>query len=234
MAEASGFRWFPTQIAIRCAPPRTAPANWWPTRSTAALKKSSSASAARRRTTAARASRRRSACAFSTSTAQPITEPLGGGRSTEIYAIDMSRVNPGLRTRHDQRRLRRDQSADRATRVHRPSTDRRRARRRRWCSKLDRNLGHLSALIKRDLNTRRRPIVPAPVQAAASGAGLMAFTNAVVKRGVELVVAATQARRAHEGRDARASQARAASTSRPHSERRLPALQQPRVGTTCP
>jgi glycerate kinase len=57
--------------------------------------------------------------------------------------------------------------------------------------KLDSNLGHLSALLKRDLNA---DVADRPGAGAGGGmgAGLMAFTNATLKRGVELVVAATK------------------------------------------
>jgi glycerate kinase len=56
---------------------------------------------------------------------------------------------------------------------------------------LDRNLGHLAALIKRDLQADVADRSGAGA-GGGMGAGLMAFTNAELKRGVELVVAATK------------------------------------------
>jgi glycerate kinase len=56
---------------------------------------------------------------------------------------------------------------------------------------LDRNLGHLAALIKRDLHTDIAERSGAGA-GGGMGAGLLAFTNATMKRGVELVVEATK------------------------------------------
>jgi glycerate kinase len=56
---------------------------------------------------------------------------------------------------------------------------------------LDKNLAHFAAIIKRDVgaDVAERPGAGA---GGGLGAGLMAFTNASLKRGVELVVAATR------------------------------------------
>jgi glycerate 2-kinase len=56
---------------------------------------------------------------------------------------------------------------------------------------LDKNLAHFAALIKRTLNID----IDSPPGAGAAGgmgAGLLAFTNATMKRGIELVVEATK------------------------------------------
>lgn len=55
---------------------------------------------------------------------------------------------------------------------------------------LDRNLGHYADLLARDLGRDVRE-VPGAGAAGGLGAGMMAFLNATLKRGVEIVVAAT-------------------------------------------
>ena len=120
----------------------------------------------------------------------PITEPLGGGRLEEVYAIDSRWINPGLA------RVRISVACD----VTNPLTGEKGASAVYGPQKgatpemvqtLDRNLGHLAALIKRDLyaDVAERPGAGA---GGGMGAGLMAFANATLKRGVELVVAATK------------------------------------------
>ncbi|MGQ0656830.1 MAG: glycerate kinase [Chromatiales bacterium] len=65
---------------------------------------------------------------------------------------------------------------------------------------LDRNLAHFAALIRRDLgvDVSERPGAGA---AGGLGAGLMAFTGAVLERGVELVVRATRLEEHMKGAD---------------------------------
>ncbi|HYD15612.1 MAG TPA: glycerate kinase, partial [Hyphomicrobium sp.] len=120
----------------------------------------------------------------------PITEPLGGGRLEEVHAIDARWINPGLS------RVKISVACD----VTNPLTGEKGASAvygpqkgatPEMVQRLDRNLGHLAALIKRDLH---RDIADRPGAGAGGGmgAGLMAFTNAELKRGVELVVAATK------------------------------------------
>lgn len=120
----------------------------------------------------------------------PITEPLGGGRLDEVYAIDSRWINPGLAL----------VKVSVACDVTNPLTGEKGASAvygpqkgatPEMVQRLDRNLGHLAALIKRDLNA---DIAERPGAGAGGGmgAGLMAFTNATLKRGVELVVAATR------------------------------------------
>ena len=120
----------------------------------------------------------------------PITEPLGGGRLDEICAIDSRWVEPGLA------RVKISVACD----VTNPLTGEtgasfvygpQKGATPEMVLKLDRNLGHLAALMKRDLN---RDIVERPGAGAGGGmgGGLMAFTQAELKRGVELVVAATR------------------------------------------
>jgi glycerate kinase len=121
---------------------------------------------------------------------QPFTEPLGGGRIDEIYAIDMSQINPGLArvtvsvACDVTNPLTGDKGASAVYGPQKGATP-------EMVRKLDSNLGHLSALLKRDLNA---DVADRPGAGAGGGmgAGLMAFTNATLKRGVELVVAATK------------------------------------------
>jgi len=127
---------------------------------------------------------------FIDQTGAPITEPLGGGRLDEISAIDSRWVEPGLA------RVKISVACDvtnpltgdtGASFVYGPQ----KGATPEMVLKLDRNLGHLAALMKRDLD---RDIVERPGAGAGGGmgGGLMAFTQAELKRGVELVVAATR------------------------------------------
>lgn len=120
----------------------------------------------------------------------PITDPLGGGRLDEIEAIDASAINPGLAA------ITINVACDvtnplcgetGASAVYGPQ----KGATPEMVQRLDRNLAHFAALIKRDLG---RDIAEAPGAGAGGGigGGLLAFTNATMKRGVELVVAATQ------------------------------------------
>jgi glycerate kinase len=118
------------------------------------------------------------------------SEPLGGGRLNEIHAIDMSAINPGLS------RIKINVACD----VTNPLTGEKGASAVYGPQKgatpemvqtLDRNLAHFAALIKRTLNVD----IDSPPGAGAAGgmgAGLLAFTTATMKRGIELVVEATK------------------------------------------
>ncbi|HEX2840017.1 glycerate kinase [Hyphomicrobium sp.] len=119
-----------------------------------------------------------------------ITEPLGGGRLEDIHAIDTREMIPGLA----------NVAISVACDVTNPYTGEKGASAVYGPQKgatpdmvqtLDRNLAYFAALIKRDLN---RDIVEQPGAGAGGGlgGGLLAFTNATMKRGVELVVAATK------------------------------------------
>jgi glycerate kinase len=129
----------------------------------------------------------------------PITDRLGGGRLGEIAKIDTRWVNPALC------RARISVACD----VTNPLTGEKGASRVYGPQKganpvmvetLDRNLAHFAALIWRDLGIEigSRPGAGA---AGGMGAGLMAFTDATLKRGVELVVAATRLEELMEGAD---------------------------------
>jgi len=120
----------------------------------------------------------------------PITEPLGGGRLDDVWAIDTQGINPGLA------RVRISVACDvtnplvgekGASAVYGPQ----KGATPEMVKKLDRNLGHFATVIKRDLH---RDIAELPGAGAGGGigGGLMAFTDATLKRGVELVVAATR------------------------------------------
>ena len=118
------------------------------------------------------------------------SEPLGGGRLNEIHAIDMSAINPGLS------RIKINVACD----VTNPLTGEKGASAVYGPQKgatpemvqaLDQNLAHFAALSKRTLNVD----IDSPAGAGAAGgmgAGLLAFTNATMKRGIELVVEATK------------------------------------------
>ena len=120
----------------------------------------------------------------------PITDPLGGGRLEEVTAVDTQWINPGLA----------NVSVSVACDVTNPLVGEKGASAvygpqkgatPEMVQQLDRNLAHLAALIKRDLGI---DIADEPGAGAGGGlgAGLLAFTNAVMKRGVEVVVEATE------------------------------------------
>jgi glycerate kinase len=120
----------------------------------------------------------------------PITVPLGGGHLADVAAIDTRWVNPGLAS----------VKVSVACDVTNPLTGEKGASvvygpqkgaTPETVQTLDRNLGHLAALIKRDV---QRDVADRPGAGAGGGlgAGLMAFTDATLKRGVELVVSATK------------------------------------------
>lgn len=119
----------------------------------------------------------------------PITEPLGGGRLAEVAAIDASEVIPGLA----------DVTVKVACDVTNPLTGEsgasavygpQKGASPEMVAQLDANLAHFADIIKRDLGA---DIAERPGAGAGGGmgAGLMAFTNATLERGVELVIAAT-------------------------------------------
>jgi glycerate kinase len=120
----------------------------------------------------------------------PITEPLGGGMLENVSAIDTRWINPGLS------RVRISVACDvtnplvgekGASAVYGPQ----KGATPEMVQTLDRNLGHLAALIKRDLHKDIAETAGAGAGGGLGG-GLLAFTNAVMKRGVELVVEATK------------------------------------------
>ena len=120
----------------------------------------------------------------------PITDPLGGGGLENVASVDTRWINPGLA------RVKVSVACD----VTNPLTGEKGASAVYGPQKgatpemvqlLDRNLAHFAAVIKRDLNI---DIADRPGAGAGGGlgAGLLAFTNAAMKRGVEVVVAATK------------------------------------------
>jgi glycerate kinase len=118
-----------------------------------------------------------------------ITDPLGGGRLDEVVAIDMTQANAGLN------RVRISVACDvtnplcgekGASHVY----GRQKGATPQAIEQLDKNLAHFGRVIRRDLSL---DIADEPGAGAGGGigAGLMAFTNATLKRGVELVIAHT-------------------------------------------
>jgi glycerate kinase len=129
----------------------------------------------------------------------PIVEPLGGGRLGDITAVDMRWVNPGLS------RVRMSVACDvtnplvgdkGASHVYGPQ----KGATPEMVEHLDKSLAHFASIIKRDLGI---DIAETPGAGAGGGVGggLIAFTNATLKRGVELVVAATRLEQHMQGAD---------------------------------
>lgn len=129
----------------------------------------------------------------------PITKPLGGGQLAEITAIDMTQANPGLD------RVRISVACDvtnplcgenGASHVY----GKQKGATPEMIAQLDKNLEHFAQIIKRDLYA---DIANKPGAGAGGGigAGLMAFTNATLKRGVELVIAHTGLEKQMKGAD---------------------------------
>lgn len=119
----------------------------------------------------------------------PITDPIGGGRIWDIAAIDSRWVNPALC------RVKVSVACDvtnpltgdkGASRVYGPQKGATPA----MVEELDRNLAHYASLIRRDCGIDIETTSGAGA-GGGLGAALIAFTGATLKRGVELVVAAT-------------------------------------------
>ncbi|MGQ0671882.1 MAG: glycerate kinase [Hyphomicrobium sp.] len=120
----------------------------------------------------------------------PITAHLGGGGLAEIASISTRWVNPAMG------RARINVACDvtnpligekGASRVYGPQKGASPV----MVESLDRNLAHFAAIIKRDLGIDIANVSGAGA-GGGMGGGLIAFTGAVLKRGVELVVAATR------------------------------------------
>lgn len=120
----------------------------------------------------------------------PIRDLIAGGDLDEVQAIDVSGVNPGLA------RIRIHVACDvtnplygekGASRVYGPQ----KGATPEMVEQLDKNLAHFAHVIKRSIGI---DIGDRPGAGAGGGvsAGLMAFTTAELKRGVELVVEATK------------------------------------------
>jgi glycerate kinase len=119
----------------------------------------------------------------------PITDHLGGGKLGEITAIDVRWINPGLS------RVRMSVACDvtnplcgdrGASHVYGPQ----KGASPEMVEALDKALAHFAAIIKRDVGVDVAGI-PGVGAGGGMGAALIAFANATLKRGVELVVAAT-------------------------------------------
>ncbi len=120
----------------------------------------------------------------------PIRDLIAGGDLDDVQAVDMTGVDPGLA------RVRISVACDvtnplcgekGASRVYGPQ----KGATPEMVEQLDKNLAHFAHIIKRSIGA---DVADRPGAGAGGGigAGLMAFTNAVLKRGVELVVAATR------------------------------------------
>jgi glycerate 2-kinase len=129
----------------------------------------------------------------------PIRDLIAGGDLDDVQAVDMSSVNPGLK------RVRISVACDvtnplygekGASRVYGPQ----KGATPEMVERLDKNLAHFAQVIKRSIgaDVAERPGAGA---GGGIGAGLMAFTNATLKRGVELVVAATRLEEHMQGAD---------------------------------
>jgi glycerate 2-kinase len=120
----------------------------------------------------------------------PIVEPLGGGRLAEVQGIDLRWVNPALPLVHFSvacdvtNPLTGERGASAVYGPQKGATP-------EMTATLDSNLANFAAVIKRDLGM---DIAERSGAGAGGGVGasLMAFTNSTLKRGVELVVAATK------------------------------------------
>ena len=161
----------------------------------------------------------------------PIRDLISGGDLDDVQAVDMSTVNPGLAKIHISvacdvtNPLCGEKGASRVYGPQKGATP-------EMVERLDKNLAHFAHIIKRSIGA---DVIDRPGAGAGGGigAGLMAFTNATLKRGVELVVAATRLEDHHARRRLSPSPARGASTSRPRSARRLRVSPRRRASTAC-
>jgi glycerate kinase len=129
----------------------------------------------------------------------PIRELIAGGDLDDVQAVDMSGLDPGLA------RVRINVACDvtnplcgekGASRVYGPQ----KGATPEMVEQLDKNLAHFAHVIKRSIGA---DVADRPGAGAGGGigAGLMAFTDAVLKRGVELVLAATKLEQHMQGAD---------------------------------
>lgn len=127
----------------------------------------------------------------------PITDPLGGGQLDQVHSVDTTNINPGLA----------NVSISVACDVTNPYVGPKGASAvygpqkgatPEMVARLDANLAHLAAVIKRDLGIDFSD-EPGAGAGGGLGGGLLAFTQAVMKRGVELVIDAVQLDRHMQG-----------------------------------
>ena len=129
----------------------------------------------------------------------PVNTRIAGGDLGRVEALDLSQINPGLA------RLRISVACDvtnplcgekGASRVYGPQ----KGATPEMVEQLDKNLAHFAHIVKRSTGI---DVADRPGAGAGGGiaAGLMAFTNATLKRGVELVVAATKLEEHMKGAD---------------------------------
>ena len=119
-----------------------------------------------------------------------IPDLIAGGHLDKVQAVDMSAVNPGLAKIHISvacdvtNPLCGEKGASHVYGPQKGATP-------EMVAQLDKNLAHFAHVIKRSIG---QDVIDRPGAGAGGGigAGLMAFTNATLKRGVELVVAATR------------------------------------------
>ena len=129
----------------------------------------------------------------------PIRDLIAGGDLDDVQAVDMSVVNPGLAKIHISvacdvtNPLCGEKGASRVYGPQKGATP-------EMVERLDKNLAHFAHIIKRSIGA---DVIDRPGAGAGGGigAGLMAFTNATLKRGVELVVAATRLEEIMRGAD---------------------------------
>ena len=129
----------------------------------------------------------------------PVNTRIAGGDLGRVEALDLSQINPGLA------RVRISVACDvtnplcgekGASRVYGPQ----KGATPEMVEQLDKNLAHFAHIVKRSTGI---DVADRPGAGAGGGiaAGLMAFTNATLKRGVELVVAATKLEEHMQGAD---------------------------------
>ena len=128
-----------------------------------------------------------------------IPDLIAGGHLDKVQAVDMSTVNPGLAKIHISvacdvtNPLCGEKGASHVYGPQKGATP-------EMVEQLDKNLAHFAHVIKRSIG---QDVIDRPGAGAGGGigAGLMAFTNATLKRGVELVVAATRLEEHMQGAD---------------------------------